>query len=475
MTMDWAWVVAGVAAVVAAPGLVHVVAKAARSRTARRGLEFNLIDEAIHHLDTDAEPWTVHLEARLSGAVDEARLRHAVRRAMDHHPLARAFQRRWRPWQTAYEWGLDDTPSLDPVSVVSADSDEELAERRAEFLSTKIPLATSPPLRVLLVRRGGSPEQPRGDRVVLAFNHAACDGVGTLRFFLSVARAYSDEPDPVSAPKDAAVRDLAKSSAPGTLFERHHRLMLVSRGFVDALTSPPTRIAADEPADAPGFGFALRSVDAATTASIAKRKLASGTVNDLLLGVLHCTIARWNDQHAVASKRIGTMMPVNVRPRARWTETVGNIVYFVSISSDPAERETLEGAVGAVVRQTTEVKERGTAAALREILFASPALLLEVKRRLPSLLPFGGNRFIDSAALSNVGRVDAPIRFGELGPALDLWFSPPCRMPLALGMGAATYDGRLSFVFRYRRALWSDEAASRFASLYVATLGEALS
>lgn len=89
---------------------------------------------------------------------------------------------------------------------------------------------------------------------------------------------------------------------------------------------------------------------------------------------------------------------------------------------------------------------------------------------MPALLGITGNRMVDTAVLSNVGRVRETIPFGALGPARELWFSPPCRMPLGLGMGAATYDGRMFLMFRYRRAQWSADAAARFADAYVGLL-----
>ncbi|HVP30327.1 MAG TPA: hypothetical protein VMW35_14320 [Myxococcota bacterium] len=44
----------------------------------RNRLPFNEVDEVIHHLDTRQEPWSVHVEARVAGRIDEARLRSAV-------------------------------------------------------------------------------------------------------------------------------------------------------------------------------------------------------------------------------------------------------------------------------------------------------------------------------------------------------------------------------------------------------------
>ena len=43
---------------------------------------FCALDEASYLLDSVAAPWSVHLEVRLSGTVDEDRLRHAVEMAL---------------------------------------------------------------------------------------------------------------------------------------------------------------------------------------------------------------------------------------------------------------------------------------------------------------------------------------------------------------------------------------------------------
>jgi NRPS condensation-like uncharacterized protein len=458
----WAWLLTATALLLAVPGLLHLL----RARRRRDELDFNIIDEAIHHLDTEDEPWTVHVEARVPGSLDEQKLRCAVASAMRVHPMARALQRTWRSWHTVYRWQIVDAPTIDPVSARDCASDEELAAVRATFQSTRVPIFEAPPFRVLLARH------PGGDYVMLNVNHAACDGVGSLRLLRSIALAYSDLEDPARE-LGPGVRDLARASAPATLRQRWDRQLLLNRALREAIASPPSRIAVDGGEASAGFGFVGRVADEALTRAVARGKVAGGTVNDLLLGVLHVAIDGWNGAHGQASERIGTMMPVNVRPPDQWGETVANITYFVSVSTRASERGAPEAAVAAIARQTAEVKERGTAAALREILFASPALLLEVKRRMPALLSFGGNRVVDTAVLSNVGRVREPIPFGVLGPASELWFSPPCRMPLGLGMGVATYEGRMFFMFRYRRAQWSAAAAARFADAYVDLLARA--
>ncbi|MGZ3455190.1 MAG: hypothetical protein ACXVEF_36635 [Polyangiales bacterium] len=459
----WQWLVLGLLLLLAIPGALHAL----RARRRRGELDFNIIDEAIHHLDTEDEPWSVHVEARVAGTLDEGRLRRAIEQATRVHPMARAFQRKWRPWHTVYRWQVVDAPAIDTLSVRECASDEELASVRAEFQSKRVPIAEAPPFRVLLARH------PHGDYVMLNFNHAACDGVGSLRLLRSIGLAYSELPDTAGDPA-LSVRDLARTSVPASLRQRWDRQLVLNKALREAIASPPTRIAIEGGTAAPGFGFAQRIVGEELTRDVARAKIAGGTVNDLLLGVLHVAIDRWNEAHGQGSDRIGTMMPINVRPQEQWTETVANITYFVSVSTRANERALPADAVAAVVRQTTQVKERGTAAALREILFASPALLIEVKRRMPALLGFGANRLVDTAVLSNVGRVRDPVPFGELGAASELWFSPPCRMPLGLGMGAATYEGRMFLMFRYRHAQWSAEAAERFADTYVDLLARAV-
>lgn len=94
-----------------------------------------------------------------------------------------------------------------------------------------------------------------------------------------------------------------------------------------------------------------------------------------------------------------------------------------------------------------------------------------MKQSVAGLLSFTGNRLVDSALLSNLGRLDDPPSFGpDAGETTEMWFSAPARMPLGLSMGTVTVGGRLHMAFRYRHPLFDADAVRRFAERYDATL-----
>ena len=87
------------------------------------------------------------------------------------------------------------------------------------------------------------------------------------------------------------------------------------------------------------------------------------------------------------------------------------------------------------------------------------------------MLWLSGNRFVDTAILSNLGELKEPPDFGEdAGAAGEAWFSAPVRMPGGLCVGAATVRNRLCLTFRYRRSLLDRVSAENFANLFLTEL-----
>jgi hypothetical protein len=83
---------------------------------------------------------------------------------------------------------------------------------------------------------------------------------------------------------------------------------------------------------------------------------------------------------------------------------------------------------------------------------------------------FTNNAVVDTASLSNLGTSDPLSTLLDAGRAA-VWFSPPCQMPLGLGVGAVTIGDRLHVTMRYRHAQFDRDAARKFAQLFRDVLG----
>jgi NRPS condensation-like uncharacterized protein len=427
-------------------------------------LAFNVVDEAIQLLHSEAEPWSIHLELRVAGTLDERRLRSAVAEALARHPMAHARRAPSRLWDHGYRWEVAGVPDVDPVRVIDCAGDAELATARDAFQSLAVPLVESPPLRVRLIRR------PGGDVLMLNLNHTATDGFGGVRILRSIARVYAGDPDPLPEIDLPSARDLQAGLAaddPDIRWRRVHALLRKARDLV----APPARVAPEQGSDRPGYGLhQVRLTQERTRALLGVRH--AGTVNDLLLAALHLAVAGWNAEHGAPCRRIGVMLPVNLRPPGWRDEVVGNFSLMATISTTSRDRAGPARALRAVTDQTQRMKRRSTGAALIEVLALSPWVPLWAKQATAPLLWLTGNRLVDTVLLSNLGSMNEPPSFGpDAGETTEVWFSPPCRMPLGLAVGAVTAGGRLHLVFRYRHPLMSAGAARRFAERYVEALG----
>ena len=423
---------------------------------------FSVVDEAVLLLDAEAAPWSIQLEARVAGRLDEHRLRSAVAEALRRHPMARARKVASRRSEHLNYWEIPDEPDWDPLRVVECPDDEALSAVRAELYSLAVPLAESPPLRVRLVRH------PGGDLVMLSVHHAATDGFGCLRVMRSIARTYANAADPLPEIDFLAARDLRASLAADLSIRARRRLVLVDK--LRDLVAPPARLAPDQPTARPGYGFHHVSLSAEQTQALLALE-HPGTLNDVLVAALHLAVARWNAQHHRACRRIGVLVPVNLRPPEWQHEVVGNFSLPTRLTTNSRERATPATALAVVTAKTRRKKGAGMGSALIELLSASPLLPIWAKQVLVTLIPVTGNRLVDTAILSNLGRIDDPPSFGpEAGDITELWFSAPARMPLGLSLGAVTITGRLHLSFRYRHALFGPDAARRFVADYVAQL-----
>jgi NRPS condensation-like uncharacterized protein len=232
---------------------------------------------------------------------------------------------------------------------------------------------------------------------------------------------------------------------------------------------PPARLAVDGGTEKPGYAFHHVTLSPEQTSALST--VEGGTVNDVLLSALHLAIAGWNEEHGVPSRRVGVMMPVNLRPKDWWEEMAGNFSLNVRVATTPEQRESPASVLEAVTDQSNRIKKGGTGASLIEVIGGLPSLPVWAKRSAAPLLAFTGSRLVDSALLSNIGELEEPPEFGpDAGDTTELWFSAPARMPLGLSMGTVTIGRRLQIAYRYRHPLFDGAAVRRFAERYQAVL-----
>ena len=393
--------------------------------------------EEAHLLDPKGPAWSVQLEARVAGPLDEARLRAALGVALGRHTLER-----------------------DPLEVVDCHDDDALDAARARLQSMDIPVTQCPPLHVYLARH------PAGDVLMLNLNHAASDGFGALWVLRSIARAYAADGDADPPLEFLAVRDLPvrPAAAPESVLVRSYN-RAVER-LTDILARP-AGLAADQPGDHPGYGFHLVALSAEETRHVVdvKRPRASRTV---LMAALHLAIGDWNLQHDTTSRRIGVLVAADLRPPEWREDAVGNFSVTARVTTSRRGRAGAAAALKAINAQTARNRHTRTGIALIAALQRAGLLSLWAKQSIVVLQPVTGNRQVDTALLCNLGWLDEAPWFGpDVGETVELWSSTPARSPLSLCLGTVTVGGRLHLTFRYPHRLFGADAARRFAECYV--------
>jgi NRPS condensation-like uncharacterized protein len=380
-------------------------------------------------LDPAAPAWSVQLEARVAGALDEERLR------------------------TALTAVLGRTPERAVLEVVECPDGDAVDAARARLQSTRVAITEFPPLRACLAHHAA------GDWLMLNVNHAAADGIGALQVLRSIAAAYAD--GTVARPLDfPALQDLPvrPSAPPASIVVRAYRTAMER---LRDLLARPAPLAADQPGTHPGQGFHLIGLTAEESS------ISAGS-SRVLMAALHLTIEEWNRRHRAAGRRIGVLHPANLRPEDWREETIGNFSVTARVSTSPRDRVDPESAYKAINDQAARNKRTRTGIALIAGLERTGLLALWAKQSIVVLAPITGNRRVDASLLSNLGRLDEAPSFGsEAGETVQLWFSTPARSPLSLSLGAVTVGGRLHLTFRHPHRLLSPGAAKRFADSYV--------
>jgi hypothetical protein len=199
------------------------------------------------------------------------------------------------------------------------------------------------------------------------------------------------------------------------------------------LVSVSARVARDDADDRAGYGTHQLRLSAELTRALLLVE-SPGTPDDVLMGALHLAIALWNIEHGVACGRVGVLTPVSLRPQAWRDEVVGNFTLLVRMRTSPDVR-SLGHVIPVVAAQTRRMREEDTLAALIELLGRTSSLPTWMKRGIPALLAVTGTAW---STRPNWRPSATLLTSREAGETLDLWFSPPARMPLGVSMGRSS-------------------------------------
>lgn len=391
--------------------------------------------DAAHLLEP--AQWSVHVEARVAGSLDDTRMRKAFDTVAGHRPA-----------------------ELDFLHIEACHDDGALDVAREALLREPVTMAQWPPLRAVLAHH------PAGDVLLVNVNHAASDGFSAVRLMESVAAAYADAGPPVPPLDFLAMNDLPvrPASRPVSTVEAWYRTA-VERAR-DALANP-ARLAPDHESDRDGYGYHFARLSVAETRRVANVH-RQGTARNVMLAALHLAIGEWNLEHGTPGRRIGVLVPVDLRPEHWRHAVVGNFSVTQRVSTSRRHRTDARAALKAITGQKTRNKRYRTGVALMAGLERNGLLPLWAKQSLVVLQPLTRNTEVDTAMLANVGWLAVAPSFGaDAGETTAMWVSLPARTAHSLCIGAAVVAERLHLTFRYPHRLFDAGAAQRFADSYV--------
>ena len=402
------------------------------SRGPARGLPLVSLEAASILTDRRAEPHTIELTLGFARSVDPKVLEVGLSKAVNRHPMAAVRLRSARPWERRLYWNF--TGGEQAVSVANS------AERSVgDLVSVKPNMVSEPPFHGSI--------NPDNSQFVLVVNHAAFDGIGAVRFVrtaLEAAAGHTAAEPPVD---ELAARSLAE---PGRA--RH--------------SGSQRRVGRPEHVRGDGGGAAGFLVVHRT---VATKKVAGVTMNDLVVAAFHQTLAQWIARTSDTVGAIVTLVPISVRPPAWGRDVVGNHAWIASIVSESDDRRDPARLLREVSVQMVAAKQNPPTPGVYAMLGGGfvPAPVARLGFALAARL---GRATIATALVSNLGEI-APLPDVDGVPVEHLWFSPPSREPRPISLGVVGYRGQLHLSFRFRRSTFNETHAEMFADAYVAELG----
>lgn len=383
--------------------------------------------------------WNILFELVFAGRLDEGRLRHALLIAAQVNPFSRA-RREVRP-DGSWCWRL--TPDLAndvlrALNTATAGSDAILRELQSERLAAD----TAPAFRCVLVR------SPVSDRLIFNFCHERTDGIGAMAFLVSLQRAYVGQADSMRGDEWIAYRysdrldGQQNLTLPGMSQPEPIEHLVPEAGQARTHDTHIVRLALT-----PAELIKLRQ-STAQGATITHRIVAAASIAADI----------WNGERGKASDRICVAVPVNARPKEWLKEGFFNRYGTMFINSSAGERACVDAAVRSVASQARLMIPMAKDLADG---FARPAPAAVIPNYPPAPIP---DMIVPTVAVSNLGAWElAP--FGDAGPVLSVWATPPAQAPLGVALGVLGLSGQLLISFRFAEAMIGKDGAHRFVQL----------
>ncbi|HEV3024977.1 MAG TPA: hypothetical protein VGX76_21030, partial [Pirellulales bacterium] len=326
-------------------------------------------------------------------------------------------------------------------------------------------------------------------RLLFELHHSCCDGLGGFRFVGDVLAAYARQTSGDSAaklpPLDAELlegrgtfgitRPTPREWIGHAAYTLTDGLRLMARRPL-AVAVPQTN--SDTTVHSPPVHrIETRILDPAELDALQRAARASGvTVNDLLLCYLFAALLDWNRVHGRREPRgwLRVNVPTNLRRREDERMPAANVMSFAFLDRHTRDCQDLAGLLQSIRRETKAIKDRR----LGLYFIVQMGILAAIPGALPFALSRG--RCLATAVLTNVGDLTGPWseqlpRQGDKLAVGNLVLesvggTPPLRRLTHVGVGVATYGGRMSVSLLCDRHCFNQEQAGQFLDSYVARI-----
>ncbi len=410
--------------------------------------------------DFPDDPNTIYCEFQGNGVFDKNKLEESWRKVQVRTPLLSSkLVKESKRFRSHLYWS--ETDSNFPITWLHYENIQELEVLRNQISSKQVdPTRGSCELFVTLGKGSFS--------LLLMAHHAAFDGVSCIAILKSLCECYSGDPNWESALfhisnelKVGQQGNGGKNIASKNPKNRSLKYL----PFIHKVT----RIHRTVSSNIPGYSVVNRSLSQSEFEIVSKRrKIYNATVNDLLLMAFNNAIDKWNNSNKSETDLTLITMPINLRPESGRYLGIGNFTAAVPIGSNLSDRVNSVQLLNAISAQTSTFKATPASPIfqmINEILSRPPLVNLILAAYNPL-----GNKYVHSAILSNLGRIQEVLVLGASSKVNHIYFSTAGRMPRGVAIGAIGYDSSIDLTLRYRNAQFEKGDALHFLDLFVDAL-----